>query len=304
MDELDRKILSELRIKGYQKSTLIAPTLGVGERTIRRRIKAMISKGIIKIIAVPRPLRSGFSAWALIGIKVDLGSLSHVASMLTKHQSVYFLTYSPSYYDIMFAVRFLTIDKMSTFVNSELTNIEGILNKDTFLLTHPRKYYSSIWPSNYHPNSLSGVDEIDEINNMIIHLLAEDALSPVRVLKSKLGVSESSIRNRIKNMLDKEVFKIEVIPLHEALQYEVWAMIGINISRGSTDKVLDHVIKYPSVFLASNSVGRFNIILAVLVHDIDSLNQFCKFELARIKEISRIEIFIHNRPIKYHNIII
>ena len=52
MDNLDRKIISDLGSLGFQKSSAIANHLGIGERTVRRRIDSMLNNNIIKIIAV------------------------------------------------------------------------------------------------------------------------------------------------------------------------------------------------------------------------------------------------------------
>ena len=49
MDELDQKIISELQVRGFQKSEILAAHFGVGSRTIRRRISVMKNKGIFKI---------------------------------------------------------------------------------------------------------------------------------------------------------------------------------------------------------------------------------------------------------------
>ena len=66
MDGLDYKLLGELQDKGFQRSTTLAYLLGVGERTIRKRISDMRRKGIIKIIAVPNPVLFGYKAWVFI----------------------------------------------------------------------------------------------------------------------------------------------------------------------------------------------------------------------------------------------
>ncbi len=90
MDERDQRLLDELQSQGFQKSAVLAPRFGVGERTIRRRISIMKSKGIIKIVALPNPILSGYKAWAKIGIKVELKYLRYVARKLVEHPEVSF----------------------------------------------------------------------------------------------------------------------------------------------------------------------------------------------------------------------
>jgi len=314
MGELDKKLLNELQSQGFQKSTILALRLGIGERTIRRRISIMKSKGIIKIIAVPNPVLSGYRAWAKIGIKVEPRSLFHVARELIEHPSIYFVAYSLGTFDILIAVQFDTMDRLTYFVNSELTKVKGILGTETMILMCPRKYYNFSWPEPvfkkkandggeyYHDVTTSySVYEIDDIDHGIINILMEDALTPVKTLKSRLGIGEGMIRKRIKKMLEEEVFKIEVVPNPESLEYEVWATMGLTINHQFTHKVINAILKNPAVYLASVSIGRFNIIISARFHNIDLLSKFVNVELAEIKGISTIETFLHTKPLKYHN---
>jgi len=311
VDDLDKKLLSELQSKGYQKSSILVPYLGVAEKTIRRRINIMKSEGIIKIVAVPNPVVFGYKAWAKIGIKVKPSSLFQVAQELTGHRSIYFVAYSLGRFDIMIAVRFESVDRLTYFVNSELPKIKGILSTETMILMSPRKYYNFSWPApalrknnrSEHDASITyDAYQIDETDRKIINFLAEDGLTPIKVLKSRLGLGENTIRKRIKTMLKHRAFNIEVVPNPGASEYETWATMGVNTSAQFVHKVIDVIIKNPAVYLASDSIGRFNIIIAARFHNIDLLNGFVHMELAKIRGVGTVETFLHTKPVKYHNI--
>jgi len=314
MDELDQKILNELERLGFQKSATLADILGVGERTIRRRINSMVSNRAIKIIAVPNPVLFGFRAWTKIGIKVAPGSLSRVARVLVEHPSVYFVAYALGRFDIIIAVHFDTIERLTYFVNSELTIVKGILSAETWMFVSPRKYYHFSWPApvfhktqnRWKPYRDATVShnryEVDEVDRRILGILRENGLTRPASLKSMLGIGESTIRKRMKDMLDNEVYKVEIVPNPEILQYEAWATIGITVNQQSAHKVIDSIIKYPAVYLASVSLGRFNLIIAARFHNTNLLNQFVMMDLPSIQGISSTQTFLHSKPLKYHNI--
>jgi len=316
MDALDQKLLNELESHGFQRSTVLASRLGVGERTIRRRVSVMRSKGIIKIIAVPNPVLFGYRAWAKIGIKVEPGSLFDVAHELIDHPSIYFVAGTLGIFDIMIAVHFDTMDRLTYFVNSELTQVKGILSTETLLLSCPRKYYNFSWSEPvfkkkkrnnrweyYHEVTTNyNAYEIDNIDRKIINVLMEDALIPGRLLKSRLSIGEGTIRKRTNKMLEEEVFKIAVVPHPESLEYEVWATMGLTIHHQFAHRVINTIIKNPAVYLASVSIGRFNIVISARFHNIDLLSEFVNMELAKIKGVSSIETFLHTKPLKYHHI--
>jgi len=313
MDELDQKLLDELERYGFQKAATLAPKLGVGKSTIHRRISSMRHKRVIKVIALPNPISFGYRAWAIIGIKVEPGSLYDVTRKLVEHPSTYMVAFSLSEFDIMADVLFDTSDKLTFFVSSELMRIKGILRTETILLMCPRKYYNFSWPAPVFRKSNTGwepyleaanhnVCEIDETDRRIISILRQDGLTRPAALKARLDIGESTIRKRLKNMLNRGLFSIEVVPNPEVLQYEAWAMIGININHQYAHQVIDEIIKNPAVYFASVSLGRFNVIICARFHNMDLLNHFVKVELPAIKGIASVEPFLYTKLLKYHSI--
>jgi Lrp/AsnC family transcriptional regulator, regulator for asnA, asnC and gidA len=314
MNELDKKLLNELLSHGFQNSRTLAPLLGVGERTIVRRINNMKSKGIIKIIALPDFVLFGYKAWAKVGIKVKPQSLSYVAGELANNPLIYFVAYAYGPFDIMIAVHFYNIDSLTCFINSELTKIKGILNTETMVLTNPRKYYNFSWPRLSFKKTRNGLGydldagtkhnrfEIDKADQRILSILMEDGLTRPASIKSMLGMGESTIRKRIKKMSDNGLFRIIVVPNPEVLEHEVWATMGINVNKRLANEVLDAIVKYPEVYLASVAIGRFNLVIAARFHHIDFINQFINIKLPAIEGVSYVETFLHNKPLKYHNI--
>jgi len=314
MDEVDQRILSELQNRGFQKSTALASVLSIGERTIRRRLSNMISEGMIKIIAVPNPVSFGYRAWAKIGIKVAREALNRVARVLVEHPSIYFVAYAFGRFDIIIAVHLDTIEKLTHFVNSELTKVKGILSAETMILSSPRKYYHFSWPeptfektkdpwNPYQDANVRHGYKRDEVDQRILDVLREDGLTRTKSLKLKLGIGENTIRKHIRNMLDNEVYKLEVVPNPALLENEMWATTGIVINHKFVHRMMKHIVEHPAVYLASAALGRFNIIIATRFHNAELLHQFLAVDLQSMPGISFIETAIHNKPLKYHNII-
>ena len=300
MDDLDRKIISELQIRGFQKANVLAPILGVTERTISRRISNLRASNLIKIIAVPNPFLYGNKAWAKIGIKVEPRSLRNVTRELVEHPAIYFVAYTLGVFDIIIAINYDSFDKLTTFINSEMINIPGLISSETMMLMNPRKYYNFYWDAKANNKEQPG--EIDDIDRSILKLLSVDALIPPEMIKEELGIAESTIRRRIKRMSDIGAHKLEIVPNPQLLKNHVWATLGITVNQTSPNEILDILIKNPAIYLASASTGRFNIIISTRFASIDMLSDFLSSELPKIKGVNSIESFLHNRPLKYHNI--
>jgi len=314
MDELDQKLLKVLQRAGFQKIRALASRLGVGERTVYRRINTMRSEGVIKVIAIPDFVSFGYRAWAKIGIKVKPRALAYVASQLAHNPSIYFVACSYGNFDIIIAVHFLNIEILTDFINSELVKINGILSTETMVLSSPRKYYNFCWQPPPFKKAKNGWDryldagpsyshfKLDQVDRNILSFLMEDGLTRPATIKSKLGIGESTVRKRMKSMQNNGVYKIVAVPNPELLEDNVWATMGITINKRPAHEILDAIVKHPEVYLASVSIGRFNLVIAVRFGNIDFLNHFVTVDLPAIDGVSYVETFLHNKPLKYHNI--
>jgi DNA-binding Lrp family transcriptional regulator len=266
------------------------------------------------VIVAPNFISLGYTAWARIGIKVAPGSLSRVARSLVENPLIYFVAYTLGRFDIIISAYFDTIDKLTHFVNSELTKVRGIRSIETMLLVSPRKYNQFSWPAPIFENRKNVLEpyrkaavsdshyELDEVDRRILNILMEDGPLRPKALKSRLEISESTIRKHLKDMSQNGVFKLEVVPITDLLEYESQATMGITISRESPHKIIDSIIENPSVYLASVSLGRFNLIIATRFRTTDLLNHFVTTTLPSIPGISSTETYFHVKRLKYCNL--
>jgi hypothetical protein len=97
-------------------------------------------------------------------------------------------------------------------------------------------------------------------------------------------------------MSENDVYKLEVIPLIDVLEYEMQATIGITTNQ-SPHNIIDYLIDNPSVFLASPAIGRFNLVLGVRFQHPNSLSDFVASELLSVQGIGSTETYLHTKRI-------
>jgi Lrp/AsnC family transcriptional regulator for asnA, asnC and gidA len=73
-DDLDRAIVRHLQEDGRLAFAMIARALRVSEGTVRNRVARLKQSGVLRVIAVADPLALGYSAYAMIGIKLAPGA--------------------------------------------------------------------------------------------------------------------------------------------------------------------------------------------------------------------------------------
>lgn len=132
-DELDRKLIIELQENGREGYVKLAKKMGVVEGTIRKRIKNLLGKNLIKIVAVPNMRKLGYGFIGIAGIQVKMEDLRQVAEKLAKNKHICYLAFVTGRYDLMAIVVTKSPEELSHFIEREISAIPSILRTETFV---------------------------------------------------------------------------------------------------------------------------------------------------------------------------
>ena len=133
MDSLDLKIVKILQLNGRAPNATIARECEVSEGTIRRRLKHLIDTEVICITGVPDPAKMGLEIEALVGVQVDPGKITSVASSLDSLNEVSWVANTTGTYDIFVWVVLETAEALGLFLRSKIGLISGIRRTETFV---------------------------------------------------------------------------------------------------------------------------------------------------------------------------
>jgi Lrp/AsnC family transcriptional regulator for asnA, asnC and gidA len=139
LDDLDRQIISFLQYDGRMPFTNIAAELGTTEGTVRRRVKRLIEKGIMQIVAIVEAHNMGWEEAAMIGISVRSNMVSSIADEIAKLPEVSYLFQAAGDYDLIAEVFCRDRDHFVSFLNDELQQIEGIERTQPFMMLKMHK---------------------------------------------------------------------------------------------------------------------------------------------------------------------
>ena len=133
MDEVDERLIEMLTYNAQQRSEEMANKLNISASSVRRRVNRLISKNIIRIVAVPIPGEIGLPLRAVIAFDVMHDKLNSVLEILGKRPEVRWLSATSGRYDIIAIVWFPSTDQLFNFIESEVGKIEGVKNVETFI---------------------------------------------------------------------------------------------------------------------------------------------------------------------------
>jgi Lrp/AsnC family transcriptional regulator, regulator for asnA, asnC and gidA len=126
MDKLDRRLMAELVKDPRQNNIELSRTLGVSEKTVRRRIAYLVEQRIISWAIVPDLKKLGYAVRVFIGLEVEIPHIDKITQSLANHTNVDFIAMCTGSFDILFGAWFPSSDSMADFVKNYLSQIGGI----------------------------------------------------------------------------------------------------------------------------------------------------------------------------------
>ena len=146
VDDLDRAILQLLQEDARMSCSEMARRLGyVSERTVRNKLKRLLSKDIIALTAGAVSESLGYVIAADIYIDVEAGRVTEVADALCKLPVVYYVALISGESDISAACVATDVDSLQTFITETIHTIPGVRKTRVYLLTRILKQ-SYGWP--------------------------------------------------------------------------------------------------------------------------------------------------------------
>ena len=133
LDTIDLKIMEALREDGRIAFAQIAEQLNVSPGMIRMRYNRMVEMGYLKVVAITNPLRMGYEAMAMIGIRTEGKRMLEVAEQVAAFEEVVYLVVTSGRYDIMVEVFCRDHADLLRFITEKLYSIEGIRETESFL---------------------------------------------------------------------------------------------------------------------------------------------------------------------------
>jgi Lrp/AsnC family transcriptional regulator for asnA, asnC and gidA len=133
LDDVDFKIIESLRVDGRMPLSQIAEQLGVSPGMIRLRYNRLVELGFLKVVAITNPLRMGFDAMAMIGIRVDGNKLMQVAEKIAAFDEVVYLVIVSGSYDILVEVLCVDHAHLLEFISKKLYQVDGVRQSESFM---------------------------------------------------------------------------------------------------------------------------------------------------------------------------
>ncbi len=152
-------------------------------------------------------------------------------------------------------------------------------------------------PTGRRPKAhIAGDRALDEKDLQIIAALQIDGRTNFAELASRIDLSQSAIRLRVKRLLESGVVQIVAITDPLSIGFTVQAMIGLTVD-GDVEAISDEIATREYAVYVVLTAGRFDLLVEVLCADNDHLLEVMS-DLRALEGVSSVEAHTYLRLTK------
>ena len=133
---------------------------------------------------------------------------------------------------------------------------------------------------------------MDDLNISIVKILQASGRASNAYIAREVGVSEGTVRRRLKQLLQDKVIHIVALPDPGKLGYETEALVGIQVDPDKIDEVANSLAALTSASLVAVTTGSFDLFTWVTLPSSEELGNFLKTAVGTISGVRRTETFV------------
>ncbi|KAA1279098.1 MAG: Lrp/AsnC family transcriptional regulator [SAR202 cluster bacterium] len=134
---------------------------------------------------------------------------------------------------------------------------------------------------------------MDELDHKIIALLQMDGRASNAKIAREVGVSEGTVRRRLRRLTKDDVVHIVAVPNLEKLGYATTALVGLQTGPGMSDTVAESLASLPESHYVAVTTGSYDVFVWAGLESAESLGNFLRTKVGVIEGVQRTETFVN-----------
>ena len=139
---------------------------------------------------------------------------------------------------------------------------------------------------------------MDKLNQRIIEELLNDGRHSYTQLAKMLGVSEGTIRKRVKDLQKNDVMKIRAVLNPSKIGYSFVSIMAFQVRISDLRQVAETLAQKPNVYYLAFVAGRYDMLALLVSRTPEELSHFIKEHISSMPGIIRSETFVNLEIIK------
>ncbi|NEE00334.1 Lrp/AsnC family transcriptional regulator [Phytoactinopolyspora halotolerans] len=310
LDDLDRQIVAALQIHGRATWQQIARAVGTSDTTVARRAQRMFNSGIVRVVASTDPLRCGYGYPVMMQVKCRVGQSPRVAAELARRPDVRFIALVTGSFDIVLELIVSSQRELARILFHGIEAVDGITSTVTEnVIAHYK--VAHVWShgtldddaTRLLAEARGAIEEteptpLDERDQALVELLADDARLSFAALAGELGISESMAKRRVTALVRDGRMRFSTIVNPELLGYGVEVICWLGMDLRYLDDAARQLAARPEVRYVAGTAGYSDLSCEVVLRDQADLHRFSTAVLAHLPGLRTTEIGLELATLK------
>lgn len=146
--------------------------------------------------------------------------------------------------------------------------------------------------------------QVDELDKQLIEILSRDARTSNRRIAADLGVTEGTVRGRIRRLQAEGLVAFTAITSFDLTSATKMAFIGAQVEVDRVREIAEKITKIADINAVMVTMGRFNITAICLFNDLDQLHELASERILSIDGVHHVETSIAVKTLKYNSKIV
>ena len=134
---------------------------------------------------------------------------------------------------------------------------------------------------------------MDELDGRIIEILQKDGRASNAHIAREVGVSEGTVRRRLRRLIQDGVIDVIAVPNLEKMGYRTAALVGLQTDPGRIDSVADALSQLPEVHFVALTTGAQDIFIWVALGSSEELGEFLRNRVGVVPGVRRTETYVN-----------
>jgi DNA-binding Lrp family transcriptional regulator len=140
--------------------------------------------------------------------------------------------------------------------------------------------------------------QIDELDQQLIEILSRDARVSNRKIAADLGVTEGTVRGRIRRLQQDRLIAFTAITSFD-LEKARLAFVGVQADVDQISRIAREIADLPTVNCVLVTLGRFNVVAISVFRELDELHELASERILAIEGVHHVETSISVKAVKY-----
>jgi Lrp/AsnC family transcriptional regulator for asnA, asnC and gidA len=134
---------------------------------------------------------------------------------------------------------------------------------------------------------------MDELDRKIIDILQADGRASNAGIARDVGVSEGTVRRRLKRLVQEEYIQVVALPDAAKMGYDSQALVGVQVDPDKIDQVADGLASLDEIRWAVVTTGSYDVFAWANLPSAEELGIFLRTKVGVIPGVRRTETFVN-----------